>query len=380
VYGKSGQATSKKSGGWASDIVFGNPARCVWMLQEKKTAIEMEQGGRERQDTLLPELVEREAAFAKTRELDVKIDHFIEEKLHKDTSPEAKAGRRRALVRAAYGEFMATFFFLFTVLGVLSNASLKGFSPEITTLISAMNAGLQATAICYAFSSVSGAHFNPSISFALWLTNKLSNRKVVVYIIVQLLAAMLATAAVLLIFTEENEVIFDAIVIKVPDGHLGRVFATEFLLTFVLTYVAFTIAFEDAETQKKENLSIKGIQQTRGLTIYAATPQSKTGFAPFVIGFTIFSLALIGGASGGCFNQARLFGPAILSGRWANFYVYIFAEFAGASVAGLMVNNLHRFGLRSRNTSPVDDGTDDTGTNEKHKSRTNDDEVLSPIK
>lgn len=349
------------------------------MLRETKATIEMEQGSsRDREDSMLPELVEREAAMAKTRELDVKIDHFIEERLYKDTSPEAKAGRRRALVRAAYGEFMATFFFLFTVLGVLSNASLKGFSPEITTLISAMNAGLQAVAICYAFSSVSGAHFNPSISFALWLTNKLSNRKVVVYIIVQLLAAMLATAAVLLIFTEENEVIFDAIVIKVPDGHLGRVFATEFILTFVLTYVAFTIAFEDAETQKKENLSMKGIQQTRGLTIYAATPQSKTGFAPFVIGFTIFSLALIGGASGGCFNQARLFGPAILSGRWANFYVYIFAEFAGAAIAGLMVNNLHRFGLRSRNTSPVDDGTSNIEI-EKDPRRSTDD-VLSPIK
>lgn len=333
--------------------------------------LEMEQGGmRERNPSILPELAEREATLAKTRELEVKIDHFIEEKLYKDISPEAKAGRRRAMLRAAYGEFMATFFFLFTVLGVLTNAGLSGFSAEITSLISALNAGLQATAICYAFSSVSGAHFNPSISFALWLTNKLSNRKVVVYIIVQCLAAILATAAVLLIFTDDNQDIFDVIVIKVPNGHLGRVFATEFILTFVLTYVAFTIAFEDAETQKKENLSIKGIQQTRGLTIYAATPQSKTGFAPFVIGFTIFSLALIGGASGGCFNQARLFGPAILSGRWAHFYIYWIAEFAGAATAGLMVNNLHRFGLRSRNTLPVDDGP----TDEKEA------EVLSPIK
>lgn len=337
--------------------------------------IEMDQGGiRERNTSIVPELAEREAAMAKNREIAHRIDNFIEEKLHKDVSPEAKAGRRRAMVRAAYGEFMATFIFLFTVLGVLSNAALKGFDADTTALISALNAGLQATAICYAFSSVSGAHFNPSISFALWLTNKLSNRKVVVYIFVQLLAAVIATAVVLLIFMEENDTIFDVIVIKVPDGHLGRVFATEFILTFVLTYVAFTVAFEDAETQKKENLSIKGIQQTRGLTIYAATPQSKTGFAPFVIGFTIFSLALIGGSSGGCFNQARLFGPALLSGRWANFYIYFLAEFAGSATAGLMVNNLHRFGLRSRNTSPVDDGPADT--KEPH----GDIETLSPIK
>jgi glycerol uptake facilitator-like aquaporin len=334
--------------------------------------LEMETGLRERNLSILPELAEREAAMEKTRELELKIDHFIEEKLHKDVSPEAKAGRRRAMLRAAYGEFMATFFFLFTVLGILTNAAVKGWPAEMASLMSALNAGFQATALCYAFSSVSGAHFNPSISFALWLTNKLSNRKVAVYILVQLLAATLATAAVLLIFPEDNQIIFDAIVIKVPDGHLGRVWATEFILTFVLTYLAFTIAFEDAETQKKENLSIKGIQQTRGLTIYAATPQSKTGFAPFVIGFTVFSLSLIGGASGGCFNQARLFGPAILSGRWANCFIYFTAEFAGSATAGLMVNNLHRFGLRSRNTLPVDDGQDEQPTEPA--------EVLSPIK
>ena len=304
---------------------------------------------------LLPELAEREAALEATAELNLKVDRFIEEKLHKDVSPEAKAGRRRAMLRAAYGEFMATYIFLFTVLGVATHNAFSSHSSEVSSLVSALNAGLQATAVCFAFSSVSGAHFNPSISFALWLTNKLSNRKVVVYILVQLLAAILATATVLLIFPEDNELIFDAIVIKVPGGHLGRVFATEFILTFVLTYVAFTIAFEDAEHQKKDTMSIKGIQQTRGLTIYASNPQSKTGFAPFVIGFTIFSLALIGGASGGCFNQARMFGPAILSGRWANFYIYMFGEFAGAATASLMVHNVHRLGLRSRNAAPVDD-------------------------
>jgi glycerol uptake facilitator-like aquaporin len=307
-----------------------------------------------RSDSLLPELAVREGEIVKAAELETKIETFIQEKLYKDTSEEARAGRRRAMMRAAYGEFMCAFIFYFTVLGVICHNTISGYDAATSTLISALNAGLQATAVCFAFSSVSGAHFNPSISFALWLTGKLSNRKVIVYISVQLLASVCATATVLLIFLEDNTDLYDALVIKPPGGHLGRVFATELVLTFVLTYVAFTIAFEDAEHQKKETLSVKGIAQTRGLTIYASNPQSKTGFAPFVIGFTIFSLALIGGASGGCFNQGRMFGPALLSGKWDNFHIYMFGEFCGSALAGLLVHNIHRLGLRNRQ-SPTDE-------------------------
>ncbi len=279
-----------------------------------------------------------------------KINSYIIQQVYADKSPEAKAGRRRAMVRAIYGEFICTFIFFFTVFGVATHTSLNNWKSEYASFFSALNAGLQAVAVCYAFSNVSGAHFNPSISFALWLTGKLSNRKVVLYVAVQLLASVIAMAMVILIFNEDNNLIFDACVVEVPDKkYLGRVFATEFVLTFILTYVAFTVAFEDAENAKKENMSMKGIMQTRGLTIYATNPQSKTGFAPFVIGFTIFSLALIGGSSGGAFNQARMFGPAIISGRWDNFYLYVIGQFCGSGTAGLMVNNLHRFGIQHTN-------------------------------
>jgi glycerol uptake facilitator-like aquaporin len=307
-------------------------------------------------DIHIPDLLEREAALEVAQDkLITKIDSYIEEQVYADKSPEAKAARRRAMVRAAYGEFICTFIFLFTVLGVVTHGHVANWSAEFSTVASALNAGFQAVAVCFAFSSVSGAHFNPSISFALWLTGKLSNRKVVLYIAVQLLASVCAMGAVIAIFHNSNSDIYDACVIKPPDDrYLGRVFATEFILTFVLTYVAFTIAFEDAESQKKDSMSIKGIQETRGLTIYASNPQSKTGFAPFVIGFTIFSLALISGSSGGAFNQARMFGPALVSGRWDYFYVYMFGEFCGSATAGLMVHNLHRFGLRQGKDRPVD--------------------------
>lgn len=251
------------------------------------------------------------------------------------------------MIRAAYGEFMCTLIFLTVIFCTITNGKSQGWPDSLIALAAAFVSGLQGTAVSFAFSSVSGAHFNPSVSFALWLTNKLSNRKCVCYILVQMLASVIAGAITKAIFTDEGD-FFQYCAVEPATGstYLGKVFATEFFLTFIFVYVAFTVAFEDAESQKRENMSIKTIADNRGLTVYASNPQSKTGFAPFAIGFTIFSLCLCGGTSGGAFNQARMFGPALLEGKWKYFYIYWIAQLVGASAAALLVHNLHRFGLK----------------------------------
>lgn len=270
----------------------------------------------------------------------------INEKVMKDTSPAAMLGRRRAAIRAIYGEFMCTLLFLTPIFGAVGNAAYSGYSGETVGLIAALVSGFQAIAVCFAFSSVSGAHFNPNISFALWLTGMLSNRKFVGYVFAQLLASVLAMAIIGSIFTGDTMNIYEACTVTpVDDNRLGKIFATEFFTTFILTYVAFTVAFEDAEHNKKSTFSLKRISDSKGLTVYASTPQSKTGFAPFSIGLTIFSLCLIGGTSGGAFNQARMFGPALFSGKWNSLWMYWLAQLCGAATASLLVTNLHRYGL-----------------------------------
>ncbi len=53
------------------------------------------------------------------------------------------------------------------------------------------------------------------------------------------------------------------------------------------------------------------------------------------IGFTLGFLGLIGGTvSGGAFNPARVFGPALVSGNWKNHWLYWIADFVGAGLAG----------------------------------------------
>jgi glycerol uptake facilitator-like aquaporin len=277
-----------------------------------------------------------------------KIDDVINKKVLRDKSPEAKAGRRLAAIRAAYGEFMCTILFYAPIYGAIVNCSIKNYDPTTTSLIVALVGGFQAIGVSFAFSSVSGAHFNSAISFALWLTGKLSNRRMIMYIVVQLVASLVAMGIIAGMFVGDLERAYIACTVTpVDNDHLDKVFSSEFFLTFILTYVAFTVAFEDAERQKKESMSFKTISDSKGLTLYASTPQSKTGFAPFSIGFTIFSLSLIGGGSGGAFNPGRMFGPAVFSGKWDYLWLYWIAQLCGSSSAALLVANMHRFGLET---------------------------------
>lgn len=275
-----------------------------------------------------------------------KIDEVILDKVLRDKSPEAKAGRRKALIRAAYGEFMCSLLFYTPIFGTIINGHLNGYPGATMATLTAFVGGFQAIGVSFAFSSVSGAHFNSAISFALWLTGKLSNRRMVIYVLVQLLASIVAMGICAGMFVGNLHPAYVACTITPIDNtRLDKVFSTEFFLTFILTYVGFTVAFEDAERQKKESMSFKTISDSKGLTLYASTPQSKTGFAPFSIGLTIFSLTLISGGSGGAFNPGRMFGPAIFANKWDYLYLYWIAQLCGASAAALLVVNMHRFGL-----------------------------------
>lgn len=261
----------------------------------------------------------------------------------KDTSPEAKNYRTIMWVRSVYAEFMCTCLFMIGIYGAIANAYQQGWSAEGTVLVAALVSGFGVVAMTFAFSDLSGAQMNPTITFALWFTGRLSNRKVVSYIFVQLLASIVAASIISLTFTNPNEKMFKVIsVVPYANSQPGKVFATEFICSFILTYVAFTVAFEEVRRLKKEIASIKTVNNSTGLVVYASTPQSKSGFAPFSIGFTTFFLSCYGGSSGVSMNPVRMLGPAVFSGDWDYFYLYVIADFAGAGLASWIVTTVHQ--------------------------------------
>lgn len=278
--------------------------------------------------------VEQENALANE-----KIDSIIQNKILADESSEAKAGRLHMMIRAILGEFMCSLLYFGPAFFCLVNAHRNNWGPALTQIAYAFATGLNGIGLCFAFSSISGAQFNPAISFGLWITGKLGHYRFLSYIIVQMLASIIATACIPCMFSGTLKSSYDALaVIPIDKNQIGRVFGTEFILTFLFVYVIFTVVYEDAEKQKKENMSFKTISDSKGLTLYATNPQSKTGFAPFTIGFILFTLNLACGNSGGAFNPARIFGPAIFSGHWDYIYVYWLAELSAAATASLLVH------------------------------------------
>jgi len=283
-------------------------------------------------------LITEEAAF----------ESAIQNQVLRDRSPKAKAGRRRMLARAVYGEFVATLLLFGPLFMVLVNGYESQWSKEIIALAGAFVPAFQVIGLSFAFSGISGAILNPAVAIALWSTGKLSNRRCLYYILAEMLASIFAVVLVTIMYSGDLGGAYRSVSIEPKVGaNLGKVFATEFILTFFITYTAFTVAFENAEAQKKESMSIKNISDTKGLTVYASTPQSSTGFAPFAIGFIVFSVSLAGGTGGSALNPARMFGPALFSGRWRYFYIYWLGEVSGAITAALLVNNLHKIGLKA---------------------------------
>jgi glycerol uptake facilitator-like aquaporin len=263
------------------------------------------------------------------------------------------------VIRAVYAEFIATTLFFTPIFCVLANGFQNDWAPEVTTLAAALVTGLQGVGLSFAFASISGAVLNPAVAVALWATGKLSRRKVVLYVLAELAASVFSMVLVTFMFSGSLEPLYRHLALDpASDVNLGKLFATEFFLTFFLTYTIFSVAFEDAEAQKKDNMSLKKISDAKGLTVYATSPSSKTGFAPFSIGFILFAISLTGGTSGGAFNPGRVFGPALFGHQWRYVYLYWIAEVAGACAAGLLVDSLHQFGLRDRGHTPLEKGLD----------------------
>ena len=153
----------------------------------------------------------------------------------------------------------------------------------------------------FAGGHVSGAHYNPAVTLAVFIRGRCNVGDVIPYWIAQIIGASLAAAVVL--FMKGNP----AVEVMVPD--VTRALVAEFLYTFALCYVVLNVA------------TAKG---TSGNPTYG-----------LAIGFTVLAGAYsVGSISGGAFNPAVAAGISILGlSSWANIWIYLVANLAGAAAA-----------------------------------------------
>lgn len=164
--------------------------------------------------------------------------------------------------------------------------------------------GLAIMVMIYAVGHVSGAHFNPAVTFAFALTRHFPWTRVVAYWGAQLAGAALAAA--LLRGSLGNVADLGS---TLPTGSDGRAFLWELVLSFFLMFVIMGVATD-----------------TRAVGEAAA----------IAIGGTVGLDALFGGPiTGASMNPARSLGPALVSGELRSIWVYLAAPLVGTALAAL---------------------------------------------
>jgi len=267
--------------------------------------------------------------------------HGDEPAAQDDSKTESTQAKRWILGRALFGEFLATFLFLYIAMAVPWNMARSGVNLPSTTAIAVSFIGV---GVIYSFADISGAHFNPAVTFATVVTGKMTWKKGAAFMAAQLLGSVWASFWFIVTFPDGVKNIASLALVPDPTIGYGYQLAMEFTLTFFLIYVIFSVAFDTVDSK---NIEVKqvGLDNeagaknvgARNLTIYTASGNTKAGFAPLAIGFTLGMLSLVGGSvSGGAYNPARVFGAAMCSGIWNGQWVYWLGDFLGAAAGGWM--------------------------------------------
>jgi aquaporin NIP len=223
------------------------------------------------------------------------------------------------LWRRCAAEGFAAFALVFAGCGaVVTNTQ---FGEALGTVGIALVFGLVIMVMVYATGNLSGAHINPAVTLAFTLTRHFSLREAAAYIAAQLAGATVAALLLLAVWTDKPA----SLGATLPSVGAGSAVVYEAVLSAFLMFVIMAVATD-----------------TRAAGAAAA----------IAIGGTIGLDALFGGpVTGASMNPARSFGPALVSGEWRDFWVYVVGPVAGAAIGALAYQLIR--GPQSRDPAPL---------------------------
>lgn len=134
--------------------------------------------------------------------------------------------------------------FLLTFIGVASIVAvhLSGISNLIGI---ALAHGLALGVAVYATAAISGAHLNPAVTIAMWVTHRISAGLAAIYIAFQLAGAALAAWLVLILFPASGVAAVKLGATLPPAGITPvQALGIEAVLTFALVFVVFATAVD----------------------------------------------------------------------------------------------------------------------------------------
>lgn len=182
--------------------------------------------------------------------------------------------------------------------------------------------GLSVTAMAYAVGGISGGHFNPAVTVAMWAANRMRGWDVFRYIVAQAIGGIVG-AGLMVAILKGREAGFEVIGSNLAQNGFGPglfggygIFAamfTEIVATFIFAFVIL------------------------GVTGRGATP-----LAGLVIGLTLALLHLpFLNVTGLSVNPARSLGPAVFAGGLAltQLWLFIFMPALGGALAGWLARS-----------------------------------------
>jgi MIP family channel proteins len=208
----------------------------------------------------------------------------------------------------AIAEIIGTFALVFIGAG---SVVILGGQPNAAGLLGiALAHGLVLAVMISNLGHISGGHFNPAVTISTWVAGKIETIRAGYYILAQLFGAVLGA---LLLRASLPERIWRAtnLGVTTPSHQFGitngKAVLIEAILTFFLVITVFAVAIDD-----------------RG--VFKAIAGLPIGL---VLTFDIIVGGLLTGAS---MNPARSFGPALVAGKWTDFWVYLAGPLSGAII------------------------------------------------
>jgi aquaporin NIP len=207
---------------------------------------------------------------------------------------------RPNLARRALMEAIGTFALVTAGCGaIITNTTHAG---SIGSVGVGLTFGLVIMVMIYAGGHLSGAHYNPSVTIAFTLARHFPIGDALAYIAAQIMGATAAALLLLAAWTSKPAHLGATL----PSVSSATAVGYEIVLTAFLMFVITAVATD-----------------TRAVGAAAA----------IAIGGTVGLDALFGGPiTGASMNPARSFGPALASGTWSSFWVYVIGPVIGAAI------------------------------------------------
>jgi aquaporin Z len=202
--------------------------------------------------------------------------------------------------RRLFSELLGTFALVLVAAG---GGILHG-QGQISLAAAVVAPGLMVMAIILFMGAVSGAHLNPAVSLAFALRGDFPWKRVPGYIIIQLVGATLACLFLLAVFGNIQHL---GATLPGPGYEDWQALLMEIVLTALLVSVILGTA---SAAQNVGAIAAVGVGGYIALAGLWSAPVSGTSM-----------------------NPARSFGPALVSGDFTSYWVYVVGPLAGALIA-----------------------------------------------